>query len=53
MHIFEELRVLNDFHLKQIESIAEKGVKEKQSFELIQLSKEQAFDIFSDNRLKL
>ncbi|KAL6197010.1 hypothetical protein ACLB2K_032623 [Fragaria x ananassa] len=44
---------LNDEHLKKIESEAEKAVKAKQCFERIEVSREQALEIFSDNRFKI
>ncbi|PRQ29969.1 putative threonine--tRNA ligase [Rosa chinensis] len=43
---------LNDEHLKKIESEAEKAVKAKQCFERIEVSMEQALEIFSDNKFK-
>ncbi|XP_062025534.1 threonine--tRNA ligase, mitochondrial 1-like [Rosa rugosa] len=44
---------LKDEHLKQIESEAAKAVKAKQPFERIQVSRDQALEIFSDNRFKV
>ncbi|XP_062012377.1 threonine--tRNA ligase, mitochondrial 1-like [Rosa rugosa] len=44
---------LNDEHLKKIESEVEKAVKAKQCFERIEVSMEQALEIFSDNKFKI
>ncbi|XP_008221771.1 PREDICTED: threonine--tRNA ligase, mitochondrial 1 [Prunus mume] len=44
---------LNDEHFKEIVSAAEKGVKDKQPFERIEVSREQALEIFSDNKFKV
>ncbi|BFG40296.1 hypothetical protein CerSpe_265690 [Prunus speciosa] len=44
---------LNDEHFKQIESWAEKAVKGKQPFERIEVSKEQALEMFYDNEFKV
>ncbi|BFG16480.1 hypothetical protein CerSpe_027540 [Prunus speciosa] len=44
---------LNDEHFKEIVSAAEKGVKGKQPFERIEVSREQALEIFSDNQFKV
>ncbi|XP_054794223.1 LOW QUALITY PROTEIN: threonine--tRNA ligase, mitochondrial 1-like [Prosopis cineraria] len=44
---------LNDDHFKQIESGASKAVAEKQPFERIEVSKDQALEMFSDNKFKV
>ncbi|XP_056165961.1 threonine--tRNA ligase, mitochondrial 1 [Syzygium oleosum] len=44
---------LNDDHFKQIESGASKAVAEKQPFERIEVSRDQALDMFSDNPFKV
>ncbi|XP_022934650.1 threonine--tRNA ligase, mitochondrial 1-like isoform X1 [Cucurbita moschata] len=44
---------LNDDHFKKIESGALKAVSEKQPFERIEVSREQALEIFSDNKFKV
>lgn len=44
---------LNDDHFKKIESAAMKAVTEKQPFERIEVSKEEALEIFSDNNFKI
>ncbi|GAB4825910.1 hypothetical protein Ancab_008777 [Ancistrocladus abbreviatus] len=44
---------LNEDHFKQIEAGAMKAVAEKQPFERIEVSRQQALDIFSDNRFKV
>ncbi|KAF7829382.1 threonine--tRNA ligase, mitochondrial 1 [Senna tora] len=43
---------LNDDHFKQIESGASKAVAEKQPFERIEVSRDQALEMFSDNKFK-
>ncbi|PON44620.1 Threonine-tRNA ligase, class IIa [Parasponia andersonii] len=43
---------LNEDHFKQIESEATKAVRQKQPFERIEVSREQALEIFSDNSFK-
>ncbi|GAB4858821.1 hypothetical protein Ancab_010299 [Ancistrocladus abbreviatus] len=43
---------LNEDHFKQIEAGAMKAVAEKQPFERIEVSRQQALDMFSDNRFK-
>ncbi|GMH28051.1 hypothetical protein Nepgr_029894 [Nepenthes gracilis] len=43
---------LNEDHFKQIEAGATKAVAEKQPFERIEVSRQQALEIFSDNRFK-
>ncbi|KAJ9188000.1 hypothetical protein P3X46_003402 [Hevea brasiliensis] len=44
---------LNDDHFKQIETGALKAVAEKQPFERIELSREQALEMFSENNFKV
>ncbi|XP_030551074.1 threonine--tRNA ligase, mitochondrial 1 [Rhodamnia argentea] len=44
---------LNDDHFKQIEAGAGKAVAEKQPFERIEVSRDQALDVFSDNPFKV
>ncbi|XP_016447338.1 threonine--tRNA ligase, mitochondrial 1 isoform X2 [Nicotiana tabacum] len=44
---------LNEDHFKRIESEAAKAVSEKQPFERIEVSRQQALDMFSDNRFKV
>ncbi|KAI4314297.1 hypothetical protein L6164_027220 [Bauhinia variegata] len=44
---------LNDDHFKQIESGASKAVGEKQPFERIEVSRDQALEMFSDNKFKV
>ncbi|XP_062110256.1 threonine--tRNA ligase, mitochondrial 1 [Humulus lupulus] len=44
---------LNDDHFKQIEFRASKAVGEKQPFERIEVSKDQALEMFSDNNFKV
>ncbi|KAK4263264.1 hypothetical protein QN277_028701 [Acacia crassicarpa] len=44
---------LNDDHFKQIESVALKAVKDNQPFERIEVSREQALEMFSDNKFKV
>ncbi|KAL8557064.1 hypothetical protein ACS0TY_004512 [Phlomoides rotata] len=44
---------LNEDHFKQIEAAAKKAVDEKQPFERIEVTKEQALEIFSDNQFKV
>ncbi|XP_074273975.1 threonine--tRNA ligase, mitochondrial 1-like [Silene latifolia] len=44
---------LNEDHFKQIEAGAAKAVAEKQPFERIEVTRQQALDIFSDNRFKV
>ncbi|KAK2636427.1 hypothetical protein Ddye_031219 [Dipteronia dyeriana] len=44
---------LNQDHFKSIESGALKAVAEKQPFERIEVTKEQALEIFSDNNFKV
>ncbi|XP_012092067.1 threonine--tRNA ligase, mitochondrial 1 [Jatropha curcas] len=44
---------LNDEHFKQIEAGALKAVAEKQPFERIEVSREQALEIFSENNFKV
>ncbi|KAK6124326.1 hypothetical protein DH2020_041947 [Rehmannia glutinosa] len=44
---------LNEDHFRQIEAAAKKAVDEKQPFERIEVTREQALEIFSDNQLKL
>ncbi|KAL6135576.1 hypothetical protein ACLB2K_067803 [Fragaria x ananassa] len=44
---------LNDEHLKKIEALAKKAVEAKHCFERIEVSVEQAFEIFSDNKFKV
>ncbi|KAH7570250.1 hypothetical protein ACOSP7_018273 [Xanthoceras sorbifolium] len=44
---------LNQDHFKSIESGAMKAVAEKQPFERIEVTKEQALEIFSDNNFKV
>ncbi|XP_062159626.1 threonine--tRNA ligase, mitochondrial 1 [Alnus glutinosa] len=44
---------LNDDHFKQIESGAMKAVTEKQPFERIEVSKDEALEMFSDNNFKI
>ncbi|KAE8023423.1 hypothetical protein FH972_009117 [Carpinus fangiana] len=43
---------LNDDHFKQIQSAAMKAVTEKQPFERIEVSKDEALEMFSDNNFK-
>ncbi|KAL6136583.1 hypothetical protein ACLB2K_061878 [Fragaria x ananassa] len=44
---------LNDEHLKKIEALAKKAVEAKHCFERIEVSVEQALEIFSDNKFKV
>ncbi|KAL5707517.1 threonine--tRNA ligase [Ranunculus cassubicifolius] len=44
---------LNEDHFKQIESGAKKAAEEKQPFERIEVSREQALDLFSENEFKV
>ncbi|KAK9733550.1 hypothetical protein RND81_04G074700 [Saponaria officinalis] len=44
---------LNEDHFKQIEAGAAKAVAEKQPFERIEVTRQQALEIFSDNRFKV
>ncbi|KAF4355482.1 hypothetical protein F8388_015236 [Cannabis sativa] len=44
---------LNEDHFKQIEFRASKAVGEKQPFERIEVSKDQALEMFSDNNFKI
>ncbi|CAM6092657.1 unnamed protein product [Calypogeia fissa] len=44
---------LNDEHFGPIEKQAEKAVKEKQPFERIEVTREQALDLFSENKFKV
>ncbi|KAL6548238.1 hypothetical protein OROGR_008659 [Orobanche gracilis] len=44
---------LNEDHFKQIEAEVAKAVAEKQPFERIEVTKQQAIDLFSDNRFKV
>ncbi|XP_038891995.1 threonine--tRNA ligase, mitochondrial 1 [Benincasa hispida] len=44
---------LNDDHFKQIESGALKAVSEKQPFERIEVTRQQALEMFSDNKFKI
>lgn len=44
---------LNDDHFKQIETGALNAVREKQPFERIEVSREQALEIFSENQFKI
>ncbi|KAM4109910.1 hypothetical protein ACJW30_03G155100 [Castanea mollissima] len=44
---------LNDDHFKKIESGAMKAVTEKQPFERIEVSRDEALDMFSDNNFKI
>ncbi|KZV47021.1 threonine--tRNA ligase, mitochondrial-like [Dorcoceras hygrometricum] len=44
---------LNEDHFKQIEAAAKKAVDEKQPFERIEVTRDQAIDIFSDNQFKV
>ncbi|KAG2707469.1 hypothetical protein I3760_05G148900 [Carya illinoinensis] len=44
---------LNDDHFKQIESAAMKAVADKQPFERIEVSKDEALQIFSENHFKI
>ncbi|KAI4328227.1 hypothetical protein L6164_020600 [Bauhinia variegata] len=44
---------LNDDHFKQIESGASKAAGEKQPFERIEVSRDQALEMFSDNKFKV
>ncbi|KAG5592169.1 hypothetical protein H5410_042683 [Solanum commersonii] len=44
---------LNEDHFKGIEAEAAKAVLEKQPFERIEVSRQQALDMFSDNRFKV
>nr|KYP66188.1 hypothetical protein KK1_012472 [Cajanus cajan] len=43
---------LNDDHFKQIEAGALKAVAEKQPFERIEVTRDQALEMFSDNKFK-
>ncbi|KAF1861940.1 hypothetical protein Lal_00026427 [Lupinus albus] len=43
---------LNDDHFKQIEKKASEAVGEKQPFERIEVTRDQALEIFSDNKFK-
>ncbi|CAA0831400.1 Threonine--tRNA ligase- mitochondrial [Striga hermonthica] len=44
---------LNEDHFKQIEAAAKKAVDEKQPFERIEVTREQALNMFSDNQFKV
>ncbi|KAH6756667.1 hypothetical protein C2S51_038898, partial [Perilla frutescens var. frutescens] len=44
---------LNEDHFKQIEGAAKKAVDEKQPFERIEVTRQQALDMFSDNPFKV
>ncbi|CAI0463105.1 unnamed protein product [Linum tenue] len=44
---------LNDEHFKQIEAAASKAVKEGQDFERIEVTRDEALEIFSDNNFKV
>ncbi|XP_059275370.1 threonine--tRNA ligase, mitochondrial 1-like isoform X2 [Lycium ferocissimum] len=44
---------LNEDHFKGIEAEAAQAVSEKQPFERIEVSRQQALDMFSDNRFKV
>ncbi|XP_057948888.1 threonine--tRNA ligase, mitochondrial 1 [Malania oleifera] len=44
---------LNEDHFKKIESGAQKAAAEKQPFERIEVTREQALDMFSDNSFKI
>ncbi|KAL3337130.1 hypothetical protein AABB24_029674 [Solanum stoloniferum] len=44
---------LNEDHFKRIKEEATKAVSEKQPFERIEVSRQQALDMFSDNRFKV
>ncbi|PIA31973.1 hypothetical protein AQUCO_04700086v1 [Aquilegia coerulea] len=44
---------LNEDHFKQIDSAALKAVAEKQPFERIEVSREQALELFSENNFKV
>ncbi|KAH1161424.1 hypothetical protein AAZX31_01G031400 [Glycine max] len=44
---------LNDDHFKQIEAGALKAVAEKQPFERIEVTRDQALEMFSDNKFKI
>ncbi|XP_030961217.1 threonine--tRNA ligase, mitochondrial 1 [Quercus lobata] len=44
---------LNDDHFKKIESGAMKAVTEKQPFERIEVSRDEALEMFSDNNFKI
>ncbi|XP_022972266.1 threonine--tRNA ligase, mitochondrial 1-like [Cucurbita maxima] len=44
---------LNDDHFKQIESGALKAASERQPFERIEVSRQQALEMFSDNKFKV
>ncbi|KAL6541787.1 hypothetical protein OROGR_011273 [Orobanche gracilis] len=44
---------LNEDHFKLIESSAKRAVDEKQPFDRIEVTKEQALDMFSDNQFKV
>ncbi|CAN6550684.1 unnamed protein product [Malus baccata var. baccata] len=44
---------LNDEHFKDIASAADKAVKGKQPFERIEVTREQALELFSDNQFKV
>ncbi|XP_055810265.1 threonine--tRNA ligase, mitochondrial 1-like [Solanum dulcamara] len=44
---------LNEDHFIRIKQEAEKAVSEKQPFERIEVSRQQALDMFSDNRFKV
>ncbi|KAE9607096.1 putative threonine--tRNA ligase [Lupinus albus] len=44
---------LNDDHFKQIEKKASEAVGEKQPFERIEVTRDQALEIFSDNKFKI
>ncbi|MCD7465941.1 hypothetical protein HAX54_002161 [Datura stramonium] len=44
---------LNEDHFKQIKEEAAKAVSEKQPFERIEVTRQQALDMFSDNRFKV
>ncbi|KAL9163389.1 hypothetical protein ABFS82_06G037300 [Erythranthe guttata] len=44
---------LNEDHFKHIEAAAKKAVDEKQSFQRIEVTRNQALDIFSENHFKV
>ncbi|KAM0943463.1 putative threonine--tRNA ligase [Dioscorea sansibarensis] len=44
---------LNEEHFEQIQSQAAKAVSEKQPFERIEVSRDQALEMFSDNKFKV
>ncbi|KAJ8498822.1 hypothetical protein OPV22_009374 [Ensete ventricosum] len=49
---YDEL-TLNEEHFKQIQSRASKAVGEKQPFERIEVSREQALEMFAENKFKV